>query len=76
MIDYIYGNTRGTANVWGAHLFEEYVFEGTLENGVERFDDYVEALVDRLLLREHTADVGYLGANDGVRDDRRRFWVG
>ena len=60
----------------GSSTIRERFFEGTLEKGIERFDESVEALLDRLLHSKHTADVGYLGAGIGVREDGCRSWVG
>ena len=51
-------------------------FKGTLEKGVKRCDEYVKALVDSILLREHTAAVGCLGDVSGVREHGCRAWVG
>ena len=48
---------RGEATISGSQRLEESSFEGTLEEGVDFFYDYVESLVDSLLLGKHTADV-------------------
>ena len=39
MLEYLYGKARGDANIWGTQRPEKYFFEGTLEKGVENFDN-------------------------------------
>ena len=76
MIEYFYGKARSEDNIWGAQKSEKYFFEGTLEKGVEIFDNYVEALVDHIILSKHTEIFVDFGAGSGLREDGSRAWVG